>query len=106
MQRELRQLKGKPQFEQLMKHCEQNCEGITLQTLLDMPAERVSSLNLSSMYFLVAMVSSFVSILTKFAIKQFYLTKVCFNNNFQYVIANSQLPVSSLHGRLNRILIQ
>ncbi len=43
LQRELRQLKSKHQFEHLLNHCQQNCEGITLTTLLNMPTERVSS---------------------------------------------------------------
>ena len=42
LQKELRQLKTKPQFDQLIKHCQQNCEGTSLTTLLNMPTERVS----------------------------------------------------------------
>jgi len=41
LQRELRLLQQKPEFAQLLQHCQSNCEGKTLQELLALPSERV-----------------------------------------------------------------
>ena len=41
-QKELRALRQKPEFMQLLDHCNKGCEGANLEQLLTLPCERVS----------------------------------------------------------------
>ena len=41
-QRELKLLNSKPEFAQLLGHCQEKCDGMKLTELLQLPADRVS----------------------------------------------------------------
>ena len=46
-QRELKLLNTKPEFVQLLNHCQKNCGGMKLTELLQLPADRVSQSTIS-----------------------------------------------------------
>ena len=48
LQKNLRQLKQKELFVQLLNHCQENCGGKTLQEMLVPPTERVSDVMMMS----------------------------------------------------------
>ena len=59
-QKELRALRQKPEFMQLLDHCNKGCEGVNLEQLLTLPCERVScngsaNIHLFKIYCLIEM---------------------------------------------------